>query len=134
MTASNMTIEELKAVVTEGLQELNGHLGTVNEFFEHMGKVNVWVTYHAANVESAARVVGHLRRHTEALFKLVGNESSSSSEGGRLLLRFRRQLRYHRRWCRLGHRNGNWFRRKIGQNGSDVLLSYQSGVGKLHGE
>ena len=97
MTASNMTIEELKAVVTEELQELNGHLGTVNEFFKHMGKVNVWVTKHAANGESAARVVHLLRRHTEALFKLVGNESSSSSEGGRLLLRFRRQLRYHRR-------------------------------------
>ena len=47
-----------------------------------MGEVNVWVTYYAAKVESAARVVGHLRRHTEALFKLVGNESSSSSEGG----------------------------------------------------
>ena len=82
MTASNMTIEELKAVVTEGLQELNGHLGTVHEFFGHMGEVNVWVTYYAAKVESAVRVVGHLRRHTEALFKLVGNESSSTSEGG----------------------------------------------------
>ena len=82
MTASNMTIEELKAVVTEELQELNGHLGTVNEFFKHMGKVNAWVTNHAANGESAARVVHLLRRHTEALFELVGNESSSSSEGG----------------------------------------------------
>ena len=39
MTASNMTIEELKAVVTEELQELNGHLGTVNEFFKHMDRI-----------------------------------------------------------------------------------------------
>ena len=82
MTASNMTIEELKAVVMEELQELNGHLGIVNEFFKYMGQENVWVTNHAAYCQSAARVVDLLRRHAEAVFKLVGNESSSSSEGG----------------------------------------------------
>ena len=32
MTASNKTIEELKAVVTEELQVLKGQLGTVNGF------------------------------------------------------------------------------------------------------
>ena len=86
MTASNKTIEELKAVVTEELQVLEGHLGAVNRFFDCMvadpGGENVWVTNHAANGVSAARVLDQLRRDTEALFKLVGNESSSSSEGG----------------------------------------------------
>ena len=134
MTASNKTIEELKAVVTEELQVLKGHLGTVNGFFDHMvvypGGENVWVMNHAAICERAARVLDQLKIDTEALFKLVGNESSSSSEGGRLLLRFRRQLRYHRRWYPLGHRNGNWLRPEIGQNGSHGLLSYQSVVGK----
>ena len=82
MTASNMTIEELKAAVMEELQELNGHLDIVNEFFKYMGQENVWVTNHAAYCQSAATVVDLLRRHAEAVFKLVGNESSSSSEGG----------------------------------------------------
>ena len=65
---------------------LEGHLGAVNRFFECMvadpGGENVWVTNHAAYCQSAARVVDLLRRHAEAVFKLVGNESSSSSEGG----------------------------------------------------
>ena len=61
MTASNKTIEELKAVVTEELQVLKGHLGTVNGFFDHMvaypGGENVWVMNHAANCVRAARVL-----------------------------------------------------------------------------
>ena len=81
MTANNMTIEELKAVVMEELQELNGHLRIVNDFFNFMGQENAWVTNSAAYCQNAARVVDLLRKHAEAVFKLVGNESSSSSEG-----------------------------------------------------
>ena len=81
MTANNMTIEELKAVVMEELQELNGHLVIVNDFFNFMGQENVWVTNNAAYCQNAARVVDLLTKHAEAVFKLVGNESSSSSEG-----------------------------------------------------
>ena len=63
MTASNMTIEELKAAVMEELQELNGHLDIVNDFFKYMGQENVWVTNHAAYCQSAASVVNLFSVH-----------------------------------------------------------------------
>ena len=86
MTDSNKTIEELEAMVTQQLEVLKSNLGAVNVFFCHMvaqsGQENVWVTAHAAYGESAARVLDESSRDTKALFKLVGKESSSSSEGG----------------------------------------------------
>ena len=72
MTANNMTIEELKAVVMEELQDLNGHLRIVNDFFNFMGQENAWVTNSAAYCQNAARVVDLLTKHAEAVFTLVG--------------------------------------------------------------
>ena len=95
-------------MVTQQLELLKDNLKEVNVFFDKLmvadgGQENAWVVANAASAVSAANAVEELNTLTNTVFKMVGRkadasdvqEASSSSQGGRLLLR--RRWRDHRR-------------------------------------